>query len=76
MRERDINQQVAEQICTGAGWNGRAFHSGEYVALLDGKVVAVATDLNTALQALRALDPNPDRGMIFEAGPPAIDVIR
>jgi hypothetical protein len=76
MNERDVNQQVAEQMRTGGRWNGRTFHPGDFVALLDGKVVAVGEDLETALQALRALDPNPGRGMIFEVGPPVTDVIR
>lgn len=76
MEETDINQQVAEQICILSRWNGTEFHSGEWVALLDGKVVAVAKDLGTALQALRVLDPNPLRGMLFEVGTPVTDVIR
>jgi hypothetical protein len=76
MTEKDINQQVAEQIRNVGQWNGTEFRLGEWVALLDGKVVAVAKDLDAALQALRALDPNPRRGMIFEVGPPVIDVIR
>lgn len=76
MKEAQINQQVAEQICTAARWNGQEFHTGEYMALLDGKVVAVAEDLNAALHALRTLEPNPQRGMIFEVGPPVTDVIR
>jgi hypothetical protein len=76
MKEPDVNQQVAEQICDAARWNGREFRAGECVALLDGQVVAVAKDLDAALQVLRALDPNPLRGMIFEVGPPVTDVIR
>jgi hypothetical protein len=76
MREIDINQQIAEQICNGLRWNGTEFHPGECVALLDGKVVAVAKDLGAALHALRVLDPDPRRGMVFEVGPPVTDVIR
>ena len=76
MKEIDINQQVAEQICNSPGWNGKAFRSGECVALLDGKVVAVADDLDAALRALRVIEPNPRRGMVFEVGPPVTDVIR
>src|SRR5262252_5048743 len=76
MTEREINQQVAEQICNGARWNGQEFRPGESVALLDGKVVAVAKDLGAALQRLRAIDPNPRRGMVFEVGPPVMDVNR
>jgi hypothetical protein len=76
MSERDINQKVAEEICNGCRLNGQEFHAGEWVALLDGKIVAVAKDLGAALRALRAMDTNPHRGMIFEVGPPVIDVIR
>ena len=76
MSERDINQQIAEQICNASRWNGREFRLGECVALLDGKVVAVAKDLDAALHALRTLEPNPQRGMVVEVGPPVTDVIR
>jgi hypothetical protein len=75
MSEIDLNQRIAEQICNGSRWNGTEFHSGECVALLAGKVVAVAKDLGSALHALRALDPDPHRGMVFEVGPPVTDVI-
>ena len=76
MTETEINQQVAEQICQTARWDGREFRPGECLGLLDGRVVAVARDLDGALRALRALDPNPHRGMVFEVGPPITDVIR
>ena len=76
MKETEINQQVAEQICQTGQWNGQEFRSGECVALLDGKVIAVAKDLEGALRGLRAVDPNPRRGLLFEVGPPASDVIR
>jgi hypothetical protein len=62
MTELETNQQTADQICKASRLNGREFRSGEYVALLDGKVVAVANDLGDALRALRALDPNPQHG--------------
>jgi hypothetical protein len=76
MEEMDINQQAAEQIRRTGRWNETAFHLGEAVALLDGKVVAVAKNLGDALRALRALDPNPRRGMLLEVRPPVVDVIR
>jgi hypothetical protein len=76
MNEIDVNQQAAETICMGAPQNGKEFHPGDWVALLDGKVVAVSKDLDSALRSLRALDPNPRRGMIFEVGAPVVDVIR
>jgi hypothetical protein len=76
MSETDVNQQVAEQIAERFRWNGTEFHPGECVALLDGRVVAVAKDLQSALCALRTLDPNPQRGMVLEVASPVTDVIR
>ncbi len=76
MSEFDINQKVAEQICRDYCWKGRTFKLGEYVALLDGHVVVVADNLADALNGLRAIDPNPSRGMIVEVGPPVVDVVR
>jgi hypothetical protein len=76
MTERDVNQQVAEQICNTGRLNGKQFNRNEYVALLDGNVVAVEKDLDSALRSLRALAPDPLRGMVFEVGPPVPDVIR
>jgi hypothetical protein len=76
MNERQLNQQVAEQICDARQSNGRQFRAGEWVALLDGQVVAVAGDLDAALRSLRTLDPDPRRGMIFEVATPVTDVIR
>ena len=76
MNDLEINQRVAEQICQAGRLNGKQFRQGECVALLDGKVIAVANDLATALSALRGTDPNPQRGMIFEVGPPVIEAIR
>lgn len=76
MTEYEVNQRVAERICDGAGFEGRQFHNGDCVALLDGRVVAVAPDLAAALDQLRALDPDPNRGMVFEIRPNTPDVIR
>ena len=76
MSEREINQQVADQICTTGRLNGKQFRRGECMALLDGHVVAVAESLDAALRALRAADPDPTRGMVFEVEPPVTDVIR
>ena len=75
MSERDINQQAAEQIYA-SGLNGKKYKIGEWLALLDGKVVVVASDLDDAVRALRALDANPRRGMILEYGITGTDVIR
>ena len=76
MSEREINQRVVEQINSAGGLNGKQYRPGEWLALLDGKVVAVAEDIDGALQGLRRLDPNPQRGMIAKVGPPVLNVIR
>jgi hypothetical protein len=76
MNEREINQRVVDQICNADRVNGKQYPPGEYLALLDGRVVAEARDLEGALRALRALDADPTRGMVFEVGPSVTDVIR
>lgn len=76
MNEEALNQQIAERICSAFRLNGAEFHRGDAVALLDGKVVAVTKDLASALQALRAVEPDPRRGMVFEVASPVNDVIR
>jgi hypothetical protein len=76
MTEQQLNQQVADQIIRRGGLNGKAYRSGEWLALLDGKVVASAPDLEGAVRELRRLDPDPRRGMIVEAGDSVVDVIR
>ena len=75
MNEMDTNQKIAEEICNTHRLNGRVFRKGDWIALLDGKVVAVAAELDDALRELRRLDSNPHRGMILEVGP-LHDVIR
>ena len=76
MNEMQLNEQVAEQICDSRQAQGRRFQLGEYVALLDGRVVAVAATLDAALRALRAVEPDSQRGMVCEVTPPVTDVIR
>jgi hypothetical protein len=71
-----VNQRIAEEICDLGKCNGKQFQRGDCVALLDGKVVAVANDLDTALRTLRALAPEPHRGMLFEVAPRIVEVIR
>ena len=75
-KEQRINQRVAEAICRDFAWEGRRFNVGDVVALLDGRVVAVASDLDGALAALRKIDPDPQRGMLVRAAHPVTDVIR
>jgi hypothetical protein len=76
MSEHEINQKVAEEICSTFRLNGQEFHRGECVGLLDGKVIAVTKDLMSAVLAVHALDPDPKRGMAFEVAPLGVDYIR
>lgn len=76
MSEHERNQQAADSICRDFKWRGREFQAGECVALLDGAVVAVAADIDRALEALRTIAPDPRRGMLVEVSRPVIDVIR
>lgn len=76
MSETERNQRIADRICQDFQWDGQTFESGEYVALLDGKVVATADGLAQALGALRSVDPDPARGMIVEVAKSPVDVIR
>ena len=76
MNELEKNQEIADAICRDFQWEGRDFQLGECVALLDGKVVAVASDLDQALQTLRRNEPDPRRGMLVEVRKPVVDVIR
>lgn len=76
MNELEKNQQIADSICRDFAWEGKEFQLGECVALLDGEVIAVASDLDQALQTLRTIEPDPRRGMLVEVRKPIVDVIR
>jgi hypothetical protein len=75
MSDYEANQRAVEQIRT-ADSNGKGYKQGDWLALLDGKVIAIASELDAAVRALRALDANPQRGMVVEYGNSEIDVIR
>ena len=74
--EKESNLRIAEAMCRDFQWEGRTFHEGECVALLDGRIVAVADNPDDAIAALRAMDPNPKRGMVVQIAIPTVDVIR
>ena len=76
MNEKERNLRIAATMCEEFAWNGQTFQEGDCVALLDGKIVAVADNPDDAISALRALDPDPRRGMVVEVTHPVIDVIR
>lgn len=76
MNDQEQNRRIAESICEQFSWNGQTFCEGEFVAILDGKIVGVSDNPDDAIKALRALDPDPKHGMVVEVAHPTIDVIR
>ena len=76
MSERERNLRVAEALCREFEWNGQTFKDGDCVALLDGRIVAVADNPDDAISALRAIVPDPQHGMVVEVSHPVVDVIR
>jgi len=76
MNETDLNRRIAQAVHRDFAWDGRTFQNGDFLALLDGKVVAVANTADDAIAALRACDPDPRRGMVIAVAPSAIDIIR
>lgn len=76
MNERERNLRIAQGVHRDFAWNGQSFHKGDFVALLDGHIVAVKNNADDAIAALRALDSDPKRGMVVEVSPPVVDVIR
>ena len=76
MNEKEHNLRIADSINAKFAWNGQTFHEGDCVALLDGNVVAVANNADDAISALRAIAPDPDRGMVIQVTDPVVDVIR
>ena len=76
MTEAALNRWIAQMVHRDLAWDGRTFRNGDFVALLDGQVVAVADTVDDAITVLRARDPDPRRGMVIEVSPSAVDVIR
>jgi hypothetical protein len=76
MSETERNLRVADSVCREFEWEGRIFTEGEFVAILDGEIVAVTDNPDDAIAALRAIAPSSRRGMVMEVTPPSVDVIR
>jgi hypothetical protein len=76
MSEKERNLRIAESIYKHFAWNDRKFQKGDCIAVLDGNIIAVADNPDDAIAALRALDPDPKRGMVIEVSHPVVDVIR
>lgn len=76
MSEKERNLRVAETICKEFKWSGQTLQQGDFVALLDGNVITVTDNPDDAIAALRAIEPDPKRGMVVEVNRPVVDVIR
>jgi hypothetical protein len=76
MNEYERNLRIAQSLHRDFAWNGQTFQRGEFVALLDGEVIAVAKSSDDAIAVLRAREPDPKRGMVVEVTSPTVDVIR
>jgi hypothetical protein len=76
MNEMETNRRIAESIYADFAWNGQKFHERDCVALLDGKILAVAKNPDDAIAALRVAAPDPNRGMVIQVTHPVVDVIR
>jgi hypothetical protein len=76
MDDNERNLRIAQAVHGEFAWNDLKFHEGEFVAVLDGQIVAVKNNADDAIAVLRALDPDPQHGMVVEVARPAVDVIR
>jgi len=76
MTENERNLRIAQAFQGELAVSGSTIHAGDFVALLDGKVVAVDHNADDAIVALRALDPDPKHGMVVQVSPPVVDVVR
>ena len=76
MNDRDRNLRIVQSLQRDFAWEGRTFQRGDFVALLDGELIAVEKSVDDAIAALRSRDPDPKRGMVIEVNSPTVDVIR
>jgi hypothetical protein len=68
--EYTLNCEVAERIMREAMRGSDEWSMGQYVSLLKGKVVAVGKRLAEVSNALRCIEPDRDRGLVFEIRDP------
>lgn len=67
-----INEQTYKQLRDEIRQN----HAGEYVAMVDGKIITTAPTYDEALASVHRLDPMPECYFIFEAdNEPIFDVV-
>ena len=69
------DEEIAEQVCTTLTFRGRQFRLGEFVAILNGEVIASGDGFEEVDNALLHRGIEHGRGLVFQAGPPKPDII-
>lgn len=76
MCDQKINSRATKSIRRDHCLGEPVFNDGNYVALLDGNVVAKSDNPDDAIAALRAIESNPQRGMVIDVCQQSFDVVR
>jgi hypothetical protein len=69
------DEEMPEQICTTLTYKGRQLRVGEFVAILDGEVIASGDSFEEVDNALLDRGIEHGRGLVFQAAPPEPDII-
>ena len=75
-KTRLSDEEIADKIHRDMEFDGHSFRLGQFVGLMEGRVVAVADTLEEVWHALDRIDPRPGAGFICIAEPPVPDIIR
>jgi hypothetical protein len=65
---QDLNAGVARRINEEVRNDPDSLYRGKFVGIANGQVVAVAEDLDQAVDALRLAEPDPGKTFCFQAG--------
>ena len=63
-QERRLNQRVARRLAQEMA----EMHKGQWIGLIHGEVVAMESTVEAVLEKMRVIEPNPSRGLVFQAG--------
>jgi hypothetical protein len=64
---RELNSALVDKINQEALANPQSPYAGKWVAVANGKVVAVADTLDDAVEELEKIEPDPARTQLIEA---------
>lgn len=71
-----LDQVIARQICEHREFQGRRFQQGEFVGLLDGRVVATGKTFKEVDSIMLKAGIPHGQGMVFEVRKPETDFVR